>query len=826
MKQTLSIIATLLCLQVSAQQFPDRYYTPIKSPFAWDWGRFQKGLVLPGDMTSAADTGSLVFKNNKFYGRKIVGGVVTWVPFADSTSAGKAIITRQTISERDSIPDEDRYEGLIAYVSDSLKYYSLVGGILNTDWEEFNSSGPPGPPGIISVQTIVERNAIPNDQRYEGLFSYVGDSLKYYSLIGGIANINWTEFAGDLPPWVTDTLNNHSSEISALKDSVNKVDSIPFDFYRDPIDPDSITMEVEGAKKSVYAPISVAPDIPDIPARQVVFGNETGNGDISFSDRLRYTDGNYLSFRRYANSPSPWYGIEFLNPTGSQRGHVAYNDTTNVLRLSTYTSSGRIQFWTNNTHRAGFDSTGQFYLLPAAIPIDLEYTPTYAIAPLSNGRMVRVPWPGGSSGGGLTSVGLSLPTSIFSVSGSPLTANGTITATLANQSAYTVLQRGAGTGVPSFAALTASHIPTLPSSKISGFEADVRAAISLTTTGSSGPATYNPATGVFNIPNYAGGGGGSPVWGNITGTMADQTDLQNALNAKQATVTGGATTITNSNLTTNRVLISNGSGKVAVSTVTAAQLAEMATAQTIDMFRTANGYLRWQMGSDTKDIAIIDSAHQVNNSNWTVADNTNAVVITNSSTVRTITVPTASAYPDREIVYRNETNHRHVVQSWGINYDSAYFSAYLEPKTWVRAKSTLINGVYTWQAIEQGVTGSPLSNQSGAWWPTINGTPSVTVNSRDSMSYIRNGNTATVGCSFTITPGTTGMQSLQIPVSSLYPTLSGSITVGGSGSCIEGSNITNAIVEENLDGIRIRFQGTASTAYTVSFSAVIRFKPD
>ena len=48
--------------------------------------------------------------------------------------------------------------------------------------------------------------------------------------------------------------------------------------------------------------------------------------------------------------------------------------------------------------------------------------------------------------------------------------------------------------------------------------------------------------------------------------------IQTQLDAKQATITGGATTITSANLTTNRALISNGSGKVAVSAVTAAEL--------------------------------------------------------------------------------------------------------------------------------------------------------------------------------------------------------------------------------------------------------------
>ena len=50
------------------------------------------------------------------------------------------------------------------------------------------------------------------------------------------------------------------------------------------------------------------------------------------------------------------------------------------------------------------------------------------------------------------------------------------------------------------------------------------------------------------------------------------TATQTALNGKQATITGGASTITSSNLTANRALISNASGKVAVSAVTSTEL--------------------------------------------------------------------------------------------------------------------------------------------------------------------------------------------------------------------------------------------------------------
>lgn len=50
------------------------------------------------------------------------------------------------------------------------------------------------------------------------------------------------------------------------------------------------------------------------------------------------------------------------------------------------------------------------------------------------------------------------------------------------------------------------------------------------------------------------------------------TATQMALNGKQSTITGGASTITSSDLTANRALVSDENGKVAVSTVTSTEL--------------------------------------------------------------------------------------------------------------------------------------------------------------------------------------------------------------------------------------------------------------
>lgn len=60
--------------------------------------------------------------------------------------------------------------------------------------------------------------------------------------------------------------------------------------------------------------------------------------------------------------------------------------------------------------------------------------------------------------------------------------------------------------------------------------------------------------------------------GTATTDAINKGQMDTALSAKQATITGGASTITSSNLTANRALISSASGKVEVSAVTNTEL--------------------------------------------------------------------------------------------------------------------------------------------------------------------------------------------------------------------------------------------------------------
>ena len=72
------------------------------------------------------------------------------------------------------------------------------------------------------------------------------------------------------------------------------------------------------------------------------------------------------------------------------------------------------------------------------------------------------------SGGTVTSVGLSMPTDIFDVAGSPITGSGAFTVTLDTQTANTVLAgpTTGGAATPGFRALVAADVPNLDLSKI------------------------------------------------------------------------------------------------------------------------------------------------------------------------------------------------------------------------------------------------------------------------------------------------------------------------------------------------------------------------
>lgn len=109
-----------------------------------------------------------------------------------------------------------------------------------------------------------------------------------------------------------------------------------------------------------------------------------------------------------------------------------------------------------------------------------------------------------SNTGTVTSVSLSLPTFI-TVTGSPVTTSGTLTGTLASQTANTVFVAPNGTaGAPTFRALAAADIPTLAQAKITNLTTDLAAKAPLASPSFTGTPVLTTTTTV---------GSGGPVVG-------------------------------------------------------------------------------------------------------------------------------------------------------------------------------------------------------------------------------------------------------------------------------------------------------------------------
>lgn len=106
-------------------------------------------------------------------------------------------------------------------------------------------------------------------------------------------------------------------------------------------------------------------------------------------------------------------------------------------------------------------------------------------------------------------------------------------------------------------------------------------------------------------------------------------NINNLQNSKQNNITGGASTITTSNLTVNRALVSDGSGKVAVSAVTNTELGYLdgvtANIQTQLNGKQASGSYMTLSGNQTADGIKTFSGQIIRSATPGASDNSNQV---------------------------------------------------------------------------------------------------------------------------------------------------------------------------------------------------------
>lgn len=146
------------------------------------------------------------------------------------------------------------------------------------------------------------------------------------------------------------------------------------------------------------------------------------------------------------------------------------------------------------------------------------------ITVVTGSNLITISAPGGT--GTVTSVGLALPGSLFTVTGSPVTTSGTLTGSFVNQAQNSVFAGPtSGSGVPVFRSLVAADIPSLSSGFI----------------------------GVLPIAN-----GG--------------TNSSTALNNNRNIISSGGAIVESAAITANRALASNSSGIPVASTTTDTEL--------------------------------------------------------------------------------------------------------------------------------------------------------------------------------------------------------------------------------------------------------------
>lgn len=171
-------------------------------------------------------------------------------------------------------------------------------------------------------------------------------------------------------------------------------------------------------------------------------------------------------------------------PSTLQSGELAYNESDNRLHYGAGNNGSGVA--TSIIQIAG---TGAFVGLAGTQTITGNKTFSGTVA---LGSSATATTPAGSSNdttvattafvkglglgtGTVTSVALSLP-SIITVSGSPVTTSGTLTGTLASQTAnHVFIAPNGSNGAPTFRAMVAADVPTLTAAKISDFQTTVNA---------------------------------------------------------------------------------------------------------------------------------------------------------------------------------------------------------------------------------------------------------------------------------------------------------------------------------------------------------------
>ena len=250
---------------------------------------------------------------------------------------------------------------------------------------------------------------------------------------------------------------------------------------------------------------------------------------------------------------------------------IWYNPVTgNPTKVEPVAPNIKVQIGTVITAGSGGSGSFQVILRPGSILGGTDSNVQFGT--LANNDLIAYDstlgyWkniPGSSYGTGtVTSVGLSLP-AIFTVSGSPVTTTGTLTAVLASQTAnYFFAAPNGLAGAPTFRAIVAADVPTL-NQNTTGTASNVTGIVAVAN-GGSGQATaqlaMNTFAGAVTSGSYLRGNGTNVVMDtipvadvptlnqNTTGTASNVTGIVAVVNGGTGTATPSLVAGTNVSIT-------------------------------------------------------------------------------------------------------------------------------------------------------------------------------------------------------------------------------------------------------------------------------------
>lgn len=382
--------------------------------------------------------------------------------------------------------------------------------------------------------------------------------------------------------------------------------------------------------------------------------------------------------------------------------------------------------------------------------------------------------------GTVTSVSLSLP-SIFTVSGSPVSSSGTLTGTLASQTANTVWAAPNGTaGTPTFRSLAAADIPTL-NQDTTGTAANITATSNSTLTTLS----------ALSLP-YAQLSGTVPTWNqNTTGTSANVTGIVAVANGGTGTSSPALVAGTNVTITgtwPNQTISSSGGG-----------------GGTVTNIATGSGLTGGPItttGTISLDTAYGDTVNPYasKTANYVLASPTGA------SGVPTFRALVASDIPT---LNQNTTG-----TSANVTGTVAIANGGTGATTRQNAMDALAGAVTSGQYLRGNGTDVVMSAIQAADVPTLNQNTTGTASNVTGIVAVANGGTGTA------TPGL--IQGTNVTITGTWPNQTINASGGGGGGSIEvkdeGTSLTAAATSLNFTGAGV-IATTSGTDVTVAITS-------